>query len=98
LTVVVHVPAALLPFTSGRERIDLEQASTVAEALARLTALYPGVRDRVLNEQGEVRPHVNVFVRDESIRDTGGIHTPLSDGDEVFIIPAVSGGARGCFE
>ncbi len=51
-----------------------------------------GVRDRVVTEQGQVRPHVNVFVGDESIRFTGGLSTPLSDGAEISIVPAVSGG------
>jgi molybdopterin converting factor small subunit len=51
------------------------------------------VRDRILTEQGEVRPHVNVFVGDQSIRDTGGLATPVPDGAEIAIIPAVSGGA-----
>lgn len=48
--------------------------------------------DRVLTEQGEVRPHVNVFVGEESIRYTGGLATPLTDGAEIAIVPAVSGG------
>lgn len=60
-----------------------------------LGARHPGVRDRVLTEQGEVRPHVNVFVGDESIRYTGGLATPLGEGAEVSIVPAVSGGAPG---
>jgi molybdopterin converting factor small subunit len=54
--------------------------------------LHPGVRDRVVNEQGAVRQHVNVFVGDESIRYTGGLDTPLAEGSEISIVPAVSGG------
>jgi molybdopterin converting factor small subunit len=50
------------------------------------------VRDRVLTDQGAVRPHVNVFVGPESIRFTGGLDTPVSDGAEISILPAVSGG------
>jgi molybdopterin converting factor small subunit len=50
------------------------------------------VRDRVLDEQGRVRPHVNVFVGAESIRETGGLETPLGAGSELHIIAAVSGG------
>ena len=92
MTVTVHFPGALLPLTGGRSRIEVESAGTVSEALAKVVALHPGVRDRVLTEQGEVRRHVNVFVGAESIRYSGGLGTPLADGDEVFIIPAVSGG------
>jgi sulfur-carrier protein len=50
------------------------------------------VKDRVMDEQGRVRPHVNVFVGAESIRDTGGLETPLAAGAELHIIAAVSGG------
>jgi molybdopterin converting factor small subunit len=50
------------------------------------------VVERILDEQGAVRPHVNVFVARTSIRETGGLETPLRDGEEVFVIPAVSGG------
>jgi molybdopterin converting factor small subunit len=50
------------------------------------------VRDRVITELGEVRPHVNIFVDGESIRDTGGLAAPVRDGAEIFILPAVSGG------
>jgi molybdopterin converting factor small subunit len=50
------------------------------------------VRDRVVTEQGEVRPHVNVFVGDESIRFTGGLDTAVTSGAEIHIVPAVSGG------
>jgi molybdopterin converting factor small subunit len=50
------------------------------------------VRDRVLTEQGEVRPHVNVFVGTECCRWTGGLETPITDGAEIAIFPAISGG------
>jgi len=54
--------------------------------------VHPGVRDRVMDEQGRVRPHVNVFVGHESIRWTGGLETPIPPDAELFILPAVSGG------
>ena len=50
------------------------------------------MRDRVLTERGEVRPHINIFVNGEDIRYTGGLATPVGDGAEVFLVPAVSGG------
>jgi molybdopterin synthase sulfur carrier subunit len=71
--------------------LDTAPAS-VGEALAGLGALHPGVRDRVLDERGQVRPHVNVFVGKESIRYTGGLATPLGPEAELHIFPAVSGG------
>ena len=67
--------------------------ATVAQALDQLWRLHPGLRDRVLTEQGQVRRHVNVFVGSASIRDTGGLETPVPDGAEIAIVPAVSGGS-----
>jgi molybdopterin converting factor small subunit len=81
----------LLEFTEGQRRLELKNLGTVGAVLSLVPS---GVRRRVLDERGTLRPHVNVFVGDTSIRETGQLDTPLRDGDEVFIIPAVSGGAR----
>lgn len=91
--VVVHIPGYLRQFTGGRDRVLLDATpATVGDALAALWDAHPGVRDRIVTETGEVRPHVNVFVGDESIRYTGGLATPVEDRAEISIIPAVSGG------
>ena len=93
MPVVFHIPGYVREFTGGRSRVVLEVSpATVGEALEALWALHPGVRDRVVTEQGEVRPHVNLFVGSESIRFSGGLGTPLADGAEISIVPAVSGG------
>ena len=90
---VFCIPGYLRPFTHGNARVELETAAaTVNDVLGLLCAAHPGVRDRVLTEQGEVRPHVNLFVGAESIRFTGGLATPLPEGAEIWIVPAVSGG------
>lgn len=90
---VFHIPGYLRSWTGGASRIELDgDDATVGEALERLWALHPGVRDRVVTERGEVRQHVNVFVGDESIRYTGGLATALPAGAEISIVPAVSGG------
>jgi MoaD family protein len=87
------IPGPLREFTNGARLVTIASgAATAGEALERLWAEHPGVRDRVLTEQGEVRQHVNVFVGVESIRFTGGLNTPVRDGDEISIVPAVSGG------
>jgi molybdopterin converting factor small subunit len=93
VSLLVHIPGYLRTFTGGRSRVLLDGgAATVRQALERLWALHPGVRDRLVTEQGEVRPHVNVFVGNESIRFTGGLDTPVAEGAEISIVPAVSGG------
>jgi sulfur-carrier protein len=91
--VVIHIPGYLRQFTEGRARVELSAVPpTAGEVLAQLWQIHPGVRDRLVTETGEVRPHVNVFVGDESIRFTGGLATPVADGGEISIVPAVSGG------
>lgn len=89
MTVTVHLPGPLRPFNDGRGTRTVEGASCVEDALK---ALPGGVRDSILDERGELRPHVNVFVGDASVRETGGLATPLRDGADVFVLPAVSGG------
>jgi molybdopterin converting factor small subunit len=94
VAVTFMIPGHLRAFTAGRTIVSLDASpATAGEALAALWAIHPGVRDRVVTEQGEVRPHVNVFVGDESIRWTGGLDTPVREGAEISIVPAVSGGA-----
>lgn len=93
MTLTFHIPGPLRPFTDGKGTVILEgSARTVREALTVLFARHPGLRDRVLTELGEVRPHVNIFVGDESIRSWGGLDAPLPADAPLSIIPAVSGG------
>lgn len=93
MAIRVRIPAPLRELTQGRVWLTLEMSSgTMDDVLAELGRVHPAVRDRVLTETGEVRPHVQLFVGDESIRFTGGLATAVPDGAEVSIIPAVSGG------
>jgi molybdopterin synthase sulfur carrier subunit len=95
MPITFHIPGPLRAFTDGRSTVEVPtRAATVRDALESLFALYPGVRDRVLTEQGEVREHVNVFVGSEHIRYTGGLGTVVADGAEISIVAAVSGGAN----
>ncbi len=88
LTVQVRIPAPLRRFAGDAGVVNLE-ATDVGEAVRQLE----GVRERVLDERGALRRHVNVFVNGESVKFLDGLETTLKDGDEVAIIPAVSGGA-----
>lgn len=93
MSVVVHIPGYLRTWTGGASRVALATAPrTVSDVLEDLWELHPGVRDRVVTEIGEVRPHVNIFVGNEAIRWTGGLDTPVPEDAEISIIPAVSGG------
>jgi molybdopterin synthase sulfur carrier subunit len=89
----VHLPGALRPYAAGRRLLDLAlPGATVGELLRTLQGSYPGVHQRVVDELGSLRPHVNVFVNGESIRYLEGLATPLDEGDEVWLLPAISGG------
>jgi molybdopterin converting factor small subunit len=93
MALVFMIPGYLRSFTSGQGRVEIgDGPATVGDALARLWEIHPGVRDRIVTEQGDVRPHVNVFVGSESIRFTGGLGTRIAGGAEIWIVPAVSGG------
>jgi len=87
------IPGPLRPFTGNRSEVRVAgTARSVSSALGLLWKDCPALRDRVLTELGEVRPHVNIFVDGESIRDTGGLGGAVRDGAEVVIMPALSGG------
>ena len=93
MPITVRIPTYLASFADGRNLVALEGSpATVAEALAALWKEYPGLRDRIVDEQGAVRQHINIFVGDEAIRFADGLSTKVPAEAEVLIMPAVSGG------
>jgi len=91
--ITIQIAGYLTEFTGGRAEIKLAgEAPTVGEALNQLWKQHAGLRDRVLTEQGAVRPHVNVFVNNESVRRDRVLQAALVDNSEICIMPAVSGG------
>ncbi len=88
----VRIPTPLRKLTDGRSEVTVDGAD-LRTVVANLDAAHPGFADRVLDESGELRRFVNVFVRDEDVRFQDGLDTALSDGDVVSIVPAVAGGA-----
>jgi molybdopterin converting factor small subunit len=94
MAVLFVIPGALRELTGNRDEIRVEHAGgPLSAALSRLWAACPALRDRIITELGDVRPHVNIFVDGDDIRYSGGLDTVVGDGSEVFVIPAVSGGA-----
>lgn len=95
MSLVFMIPGPLRQLAGDRAEVSLDGAAgTVGEALSLLWESCPGVRDRVVTELGEVRPHVNIFVDGLNIRDSGGLSAPVRDGAEIYILPAVSGGSN----
>jgi len=87
------IPQPLRSMSGGRSHVDVDiSGSTLGDALEGLFTSYPGIRDRLLTERREIRQHVNVFVGEREARTMSGLATPLANGMEVSIIPAISGG------
>jgi sulfur-carrier protein len=94
MAIVFHIPGPLQFLTGGRRAVEVEGSpTTVREALELLGVRYPGIRDRVFTEQSEIREHVNVFLGNEELRHLDGLATRLTDGTEITIMQAVSGGS-----
>ena len=93
MSYLFYIPGPLRELAGNRGEVRVDgRADSLLDALSLLWDRYPGVRDRVITERGDVRQHVNIFVDGESIRDAAGLRTPVRDGAEIFILPAVSGG------
>lgn len=90
-TITVFIPGLLREYCDGAARLTMT-ATRVRAALEQVEARYPVLYRSVCNETGAVRRHVNLFVNTESIRDLDGLDTALAEGDELIILPAVSGG------
>jgi molybdopterin converting factor small subunit len=92
MAIEVRIPTILRTYTDGERVVD-GSGATVAELIDQLETDHAGIKERLI-EDGEVRRFVNVYVNDEDIRFTGGLKTPVGDGDTVVILPAVAGGSR----
>ena len=91
MSVSVRIPTTLRPLTGGQSEVSLE-GSSVRDVITNLDGAHPGFADRLLDDDGNLRRFVNVFVDDDDIRFLDGLDTPVPDGAEVAIIPAVAGG------
>ena len=91
MPVQVRIPTPLRKLTHDEEVVETS-AETIGDAIIDLESRYPGLQERLLDNDGQVRRFVNVYVNEEDIRFLQEKETPLKDGDEVSIIPAIAGG------
>jgi molybdopterin synthase sulfur carrier subunit len=89
----VRIPTTLRTLTGGSSEIEVEGA-TLGDVLTALEGAHPGFAERLIDDDGNLRRFVNVFVADDDVRFLDGLATPVPDGETVSIIPAVAGGAR----
>ncbi len=91
MPVMVRIPTPLRRMTNGQDKVEM-QASTLSEMIENLEASYPGFRERLIDENGELRYFVNIYLNGEDVRFLSGLDTAANAGDEVSIVPAVAGG------
>jgi sulfur-carrier protein len=92
MAVRVLIPTPLQRLTDNQAQVVVE-GSDVREMIGNLEAKFPGVRARLCDDNGALRRFVNIYINEEDIRFLKGEATPLQDGDEVSIVPAIAGGA-----
>ena len=92
MAVTLRVPTILRSLTGGAAEVPVEGAATLAELIDKVDAEHPGIRGRVLDDDGKLRRFVNVYVGEDDVRFAQGLETPTPDGVTVSIIPAVAGG------
>lgn len=91
MAITVRLPGQLRQWADGQKLVEV-QSSSVAGALQLLGSQYPGVAERILDDDGRPRRFVNVYVNGDDVRLLQGSDTPLADGDEIILAPAVAGG------
>jgi len=91
MSVLVRIPTPLRRMTGGKDKVEVE-SSTLGEMVESLESEYPGFKERLVDENGELRYFVNIYVNGEDVRFLQGLDTATSTGDEISIVPAVAGG------
>jgi molybdopterin synthase sulfur carrier subunit len=91
VSINVRIPTILRTYTQDQSQVSADGA-TLTDVLDSLETSYPGIKARVVDEQGKLRRFVNIYVAEEDVRFSQGLDTPTPDGAQVSIIPAVAGG------
>ena len=93
MSIKVRIPTPLQSITKNKSEVEVEKAQDIKDLIEKLEEEHPGIKERLLDENGNLRRFINFFVNEEDIRFLDGINTALKDGDEVSIIPAIAGGS-----
>ena len=90
--VLVRIPTPLRRMTNGLDKVEMEEAD-LSQMIDQLESTYPGFKERLIDENGELRYFVNIYVNGEDVRFLDGLATSTKAGDEISIVPAVAGGS-----
>ncbi|MBP1684846.1 MAG: molybdopterin synthase subunit MoaD [Deltaproteobacteria bacterium] len=91
MSVRVRIPTPLRRFTANAEEVGVN-AATIGAVVEELERKFPGLKERLCDEQGRVRRFVNIYINGDDIRFLNSLETSVKDGDEVSIVPAIAGG------
>ena len=92
MSIVVRIPTPLRKMTNGQAKVEVDSA-VLGDLVEKLDSEFPGFKDRLVDEEGELRYFVNIYLNGEDVRFMDGLKTATADGDEISIVPAVAGGA-----
>ena len=93
MAIKVRVPTPLQKLTGNKAEVGVD-AKNIGELIENLEKDFPGIKERICDDQGKVRRFINIYVNEEDVRFLKKDATPLKDGDEVSIVPAIAGGSR----
>jgi adenylyltransferase/sulfurtransferase len=87
----LKIPTPLRSYTNGQSEV-LVQGTTASEAMQSLVAQFPALKPHLYNSEGNLRPFVNLFLGEDNVKDLQGLETPLTEDDQLILIPAIAGG------
>ena len=91
MPVSVRIPTPLRTFTKGADEVKVN-GNNIKDIIENLEANYKGIKERICDEKGQIRRFINFYLNDEDIRFMDNLNTPVKDGDNISIVPAIAGG------
>ena len=89
----LRIPTPLRTYTGGNSEVKIN-GLTVSEAMDDLVTQYPDMKQHIFNEDGQLRPFINLFLGEDNIKDLQGLDTPISENQRLLLIPSIAGGSH----
>ena len=91
MSIVVRIPTPLRKMTNGQAKVEVD-STVLGDLVEKLNNEFPGFKDRLVDEEGELRYFATIYLNGEDVRFMDGLNTSTNEGDEISIVPAVAGG------